>query len=124
MDNLEWEKIGEFIKSVGIPFCILLIFVGPVVFALYKLIRIYGARIFEAILKYLTTAEECNRSNTDSVAILAKTGIHSSENHDKTHDVLLRLCHIGRSVLRRSSDNELKIEILPHFDAIDRLLEK
>lgn len=127
--SIDWEKIGEFIKSVGTPIALLFLIVAPIIYALYRVIATWGPAIAQKHMNFLESLNNSQQTISDSVAQIAATNTQSQINHDKTHDgikmgikVAYEACEAARKAIAHTNDAELQRKVMPHIDAIEKLI--
>ena len=73
MPDIDWEKIGTFVQTVGVPFACLLLIVGPFVHLFYRLGSKYGTSIAQAHLEFMVSATKTQEQNAEVLAKLEKS---------------------------------------------------
>jgi len=71
--TIDWDKIGQFVQVVGVPFACLLLFVGPFLWVAFSLFRKYGSRMAEAHINFLSSASESQVKNAQTLERLEET---------------------------------------------------
>lgn len=99
MPNFDWEKIGAFVQTVGIPFACLLIFVGPFMWLAFSLVRKYGPRIAESHVAFLNSATQTQEKNAETLGKLAETSMKDHELHNTTHHAIGLVAEAGLAIL-------------------------
>ncbi len=127
--SINWQEIGEFIKSVGTPIALLFLVVAPIIYAIYRVISVWGPAIAQKHLTFLESLNQSQQTISDSVAQIAATNTQSQVNHEKTHSgikmgiqVAYEACEAARKAIGHTNDAELQRKVLPHIDAIERLI--
>jgi hypothetical protein len=95
----DWEKLGTFVQNVGVPFAILLLFVGPFVYLVFGLARRYGARLAESHLNFMESAAKTQEQNADTLAKLENVVAAKHIDHVATHHAIYLLASAGISFL-------------------------
>lgn len=104
MPDLNWEKIGAFVQTVGIPFACLLLFVGPFLWLAFSLIRKYGPKIADAHISFMDSATRTQEQNADTLAKLEKTATRDQEAHYTTHHAIGLVAEAGLATLDGNHD--------------------
>lgn len=129
--EIQWQEIGEFVKSVGTPIALLFLVVGPIIYAIYQVIKTWGPAIAQKHLSFLESLNQSQQTISDSVAQIAATNTASQVNHEKTHNgikmgiqVAYEACEAARKAIGHMNDQELQRKVMPHIDAIERLISQ
>jgi hypothetical protein len=129
--SIEWDKIGNFIQTVGTPIALLFLVVAPIVYALYRVISTWGPAIAQKHMSFLESLDKGQQTISDSISQIAATNAQSQINHTKTHDgikvgiqVAYEACEAARKAINHTNDPELQRKVLPHIDAIERLISQ
>ena len=96
---MDWEKMGAFVQVVGVPFAILLLFVGPFVYLAFSLIRRYGSRIAESHLNFMESASTTQEKNAETLAKLEDVIARKHIDHVATHHAISLIASAGMSFL-------------------------
>ena len=121
--EIEWEKLGVFVKDVGIPFAIIILFIGPVTYAIYRIITIQGPRIVEKHNEFLERTSAASDRNADSFARMAEASTASQANHEKTHSAIKELVRGARKAIDKAAP-ELAQTVIPHLDRAEQAIER
>lgn len=105
MPNLDWDKIGAFVQTVGIPFACLLIFVGPFMWLAFSLARKYGPRIAESHIAFLNSATQTQERNAETLEKLADSASKDQESHYTTHHAIGLVAEAGLAMLDEDHDS-------------------
>ena len=127
--SVEWDKIADFIKSVGLPVGLLLLIVTPIVYAIYRVIVVYGPLLAQKIIGLIDSLEVTQKTISDGITSITATNAQSQSNHDKTHEgikvgiqAIYEGCEAFRKLVAHTNDQELQRKVLPHIDTIERLI--
>jgi hypothetical protein len=101
----DWEKIGTFVQVVGVPFAILLLFVGPFVYLCFNLVQKYGAQIAESHLSFMTSASETQEKNAETLSRLEDVIAKKHLDHSRTHKAIYLIASAGISMLDADNAN-------------------
>lgn len=104
MPKFDWDKIGSFVQTVGIPFACLLLFVGPFMWLAFSLIRKYGPRIADAHIEFMNSATKTQETNAETLAKLEKTASRDQEAHTTTHHAIGLVAEAGLATLDGNHD--------------------
>ncbi len=121
--DVQWTELGEFVKSVGIPFAIVLLFIAPIVYAVYKLISVQGPKVVEKHNEFLERTAQASDRNADSIAIMAAANSASQANHDATHSAIKELVRGARKAVEKIAP-DLCQSVIPHLDRAEQAIEK
>lgn len=97
--TIDWAEIGKFISSVGVPTAVLMLIAGPIVFALYKFISVFGPKIAQAHADFMETAAKSNERNADTLDRLEQVIAQKHDDHTKTHRALSHAAEAGINML-------------------------
>ena len=97
--TVEWEKLGDFVQAVGIPFAILLMFVGPFVYLGFTFIKKYGSTITEAHIKFIESCEKTQEQNAETLQRLEHTITEKHIDHQSTHKAIGLVAQAGVAML-------------------------
>jgi hypothetical protein len=86
--SIDWDKIGQFVQVVGVPFACLLLFVGPFLWVAFSLFRKYGSRMAEAHINFLSSASESQVKNAQTLERLEETIAKNQNGHSVTHKAI------------------------------------
>lgn len=95
----DWEKIGTFVQVVGVPFAILLLFVGPFVYLIFGLVQKYGGKIAESHMKFMESAASTQEKNADTLDRLETVIQQKHADHSRTHKAIHLIASAGISIL-------------------------
>jgi hypothetical protein len=101
---IDWEKMGNFVQSVGVPSAILFSLIAPFGYLLYGFLRKYGATIAESHIKFMDSAAITQEKNADTLARLETTVAQKHADHTVTHQAIGLVAQAGISIL----DNDHK----------------
>lgn len=104
MSSINWEKIGSFVQTVGIPFACLLLFAGPFLWLAFSLIRKYGPKIADAHIAFMDSATKTQEKNADTLAKLEQTASRDQEAHYTTHHAIGLVAEAGLATLDGNHD--------------------
>lgn len=121
--DIEWHELGEFIKSVGIPFAVVILFIAPIVYAVYGLIKTQGPRIVDKHNEFLERTASASDRNADSIAMMAQANAASQSNHDRTHAAIRELVRGARKAVEKVAP-ELSVTVIPHLDRAEQAIER
>lgn len=114
--TIEWDKLGSFVQAVGVPFAILLIFVGPFVYLSFLMFQKYGSKIAEAHFNFLTVATDTQKSNADTLVRLELAVSQKNTDHRNTHGALSTIAAAGIDILdddKKAARSKLeKVEVM------------
>jgi hypothetical protein len=96
---IDWEKLGTFVQVVGVPFAILLLFVGPFIYLIFGLVKKYGARIAESHLNFMESASVTQEKNAETLAKLEDVVAKKHIDHVATHHAIYLMASAGISFL-------------------------
>ena len=96
--------MGAFVQAVGVPFAILLLFVGPFVYLFFTLFRKYGTRIAESHINFMDSAAKTQEQNATTLERLETTITVKHVDHNATHQAIGLVAQAGISML----DNDHK----------------
>lgn len=99
MMSVEWEKLSAFVQAVGVPFAVLLLFVGPFVYLAFTLVKKYGASIAEAHINFMTSAEKTQEKNAETLSRLETTVAAKHVDHTTTHHAIGLVAEAGIHML-------------------------
>lgn len=99
MMTIEWDKLSAFVQAVGVPFAVLLIFVGPFVYLTYTLISKYGASIAQAHINFMESAEKTQEKNADTLSRLETKIQEKHIDHTNTHHAIGLVAQAGIHML-------------------------
>jgi len=97
--DIDWEKLGSFVQVVGVPFAVLLLFVGPFVYLIFGLVRKYGAQIAESHMAFMETASQTQTKNADTLSRLEDVVAKKHIDHVATHSAIYLIASAGISHL-------------------------
>lgn len=97
--NIEWEKLGEFVRNVGVPFAVLLLFVGPFVYLFFTFVRKYGSQITEAHIRFIESCELTQEKNAETLQRLEHTIAEKHIDHQSTHKAIGLVAQAGVAML-------------------------
>lgn len=120
---IDWEKLGEFVKTVGIPFALFLVCVGPIVYAIYKLISVQGPKLVSKHNEFVDKVTAAGERNADSIALMASASAASQANHEATHTALKEVIRGNRKLVERVAP-EIAPTVIPHLDRAEQAIEK
>lgn len=104
LNNLDWSKVSQFVEAVGIPFAVLLIFVGPFVWLAFTFLRKYAPRIADAHIAFMTSATETQAKNANTLAKLEETAAKDTQSHLATHHAIGLVAEAGLATLDGNHD--------------------
>lgn len=102
--TIDWPAIGDFIKSVGIPTGLLLVFVLPLVWALYGVIKEWGPKVAQSHVDFLKTANETQIKNSDTLSRLEKTITLQASDHVNVNKAIRLGAQVGEAILNDKKD--------------------
>lgn len=119
--TIDWEKLSQFVQSVGVPFTVLLLFVGPFVFVAFTLTKKYGASIAEAHIKFMDSAEKTQEKNAETLSRLELTIQQKHIDHTNTHHAIGLVAQAGIHMLDDNPKGaRAKLEKVEHVLSTDR----
>lgn len=102
--SFDWKEMGTFVQAVGVPFAVLLLFVGPFVFLFFSIVKKYGPRLAESHINFMESAERTQEQNANTLARLESTVKEKHIDHTTTHHAIGLVAQAGISML----DNDHK----------------
>jgi hypothetical protein len=121
--EIQWTELGEFVKSVGIPFATVLLVLGPIIYAVYKIITVQGPRIVEKHNEFLEKTTAASDRNADSIAMMAAASGASQANHEATHSAIKEIVRGARKAIDQVAP-ELAKTVTPHLDRAEQAIER
>jgi hypothetical protein len=121
--DIDWEKMGEFIKSVGIPFSLLLLFVAPIIYAVYNAIKTQAPKIVDKHNDFLERTAAASERNSDSIASMAATNAVVAIGHQCTHEAIKEIVRGARKAIDKVAP-ELAASVVPHLDRAEQAIER
>lgn len=113
--TIDWEKLSVFVQAVGVPFAILLLFVGPFVYLTYTLINKYGSSLAEAHINFMESAEKTQEKNAETLSRLEITIQQKHIDHKNTHHAIGLVAQAGISILEDDKKGaRIKLERVGH----------
>jgi hypothetical protein len=97
--SIDWEKLGEFVKAVGIPFTCLLLFTAPFIWMAFILFRKYVGRLAEAHLNFLESSARTQEQNAETLKRLEQTVAVKHQDHLTTHQAIGLVAKAGIDIL-------------------------
>jgi hypothetical protein len=104
MSNINWDKIGAFVQTVGIPFACLLLFAGPFLWLAFNLIRKYGPKIADAHIAFMNSATVTQEKNAETLVKLEQTATRDQQSHQTTHRAINLVAEAGLATLDGDHD--------------------
>jgi hypothetical protein len=99
MMTIDWEKLSAFVQAVGVPFAVLLLFVGPFVFLIFTFVKKYGARIAESHINFMESSASTQEKNADTLSRLESTVASKHIDHTTTHHAIGLVAQAGIHML-------------------------
>ena len=121
--NIEWDKLGKFVQDVGIPFAIVVMFVGPIVYAIYRLISVQGPRVVDKHNDFLERTAAASERNADSISSMAATNALVANGHQCTHEAIKEIVRGARKAIDKVAP-ELSQTVIPHLDRAEQAIER
>lgn len=121
--NIEWEKLGKFVESVGIPFAVVVLLIAPLVYAVYWFITRQGPKIVEKHNNFVERQAVVSERNADSIAMMAASNSASQANHEATHNAIKEIVRGARKAVEKFSP-DLSQSVIPHLDRAEQAIEK
>lgn len=121
--NIEWEKLGKFVQDVGIPFAIVVMFIAPLVYAIYKVISVQGPKLVEKHNDFLERTAITSERNSDSIASMAATNALVASGHQCTHDAIKEIVRGARKAIDKVAP-ELAQTVGPHLDRAEQAIDR
>lgn len=121
--EINWTELGEFVKSVGIPFAILLVFVAPIAYALYRLITTQGPELVRKHNDFVDKVTAAGERNADSIAMMAAANTASQANHEATHTAIKEVIRGNRKFIERVAP-DIAPTVTPHLDRAEQAIER
>jgi uncharacterized membrane protein YhiD involved in acid resistance len=101
--NIDWEKFGNFVSSVGVPAALIFLFlaavVAPFVLVFLSLLKKYGPRLAESHINFMESAERTQEQNANTLARLESTVKEKHADHTQTHHAIGLVAQAGISML-------------------------
>lgn len=97
--SVDWDQLGTFVQTVGVPFACLLLFTAPIIWVIVSLVRKYGNRMAEAHIQFLTSASESQTKNSQTLERLVEMIGRDQEGHAVTHKALGLVTEAGLAML-------------------------
>lgn len=115
--SIEWEKLAQFIQNVGVPFAVLLLFVGPFVYLCFTFVKKYGTQITEAHIKFIESCEITQEKNAETLQRLEHTITEKHIDHQSTHKAIGLVAQAGVAML-----DDKKHEARSKLSQVDEVL--
>jgi hypothetical protein len=115
--NIEWEKLGQFVQNVGVPFAVLILFVGPFVYLCFTFVKKYGSQITEAHIKFIDSCERTQEQNAETLQRLESTIAEKHFDHQSTHKAIGLVAQAGVAML-----DDKKHEARTKLSQVDEVL--
>lgn len=96
---MDWNAMGTFVQAVGVPFAVLLLFVGPFVYLLFTLTKKYGARIAESHMNFMESAAQTQEKNAETLSRLETVIAQKHIDHTTTHHAIGLVAQAGIAML-------------------------
>jgi len=106
----DWDKVGTFIQTVGVPFTCLLLFAAPFIYLLFSLVKQYGPKIAQSHISFVESSIKIQEQNAQTLSKLERSMAASSFGHNVTHQAIHRLTTAGIHIIdgdRESARKEL-----------------
>lgn len=97
--DIDWEKLSAFIQAVGVPFAVLLLFVGPFVFLVFTFVKKYGAQIAESHIRFMESSATTQEKNAETLSKLEATVTAKHVDHTTTHHAIGLVAQAGIHML-------------------------
>lgn len=104
----DWEKVGTFIQTVGVPFACLLLFAGPFVYLFFNLAKEYGPKIARAHIDFVSASVKIQEQNAETLAKLERSMATGSFGHSVTHQAISRLTTAGIHMIDGDTESAKK----------------
>ncbi len=121
--DVNWTELGEFVKTVGIPFAIVLLVLAPIIYAVYWFITKQGPKIVAKHNEFLEKTAAASDRNADSIAMIAATNAASLANHERTHNAIKEVIRGNRKLVERIAP-DVAPHVVPHFDRAEMAIEQ
>lgn len=99
MMTVDWEKLSAFVQAVGVPFAVLLLFVGPFVYLVFTFVKKYGAQIAESHIRFMDCSATTQEKNAETLAKLETTVAAKHIDHTTTHHAIGLVAQAGIHML-------------------------
>jgi len=97
--DIEWEKLSAFVQAVGVPFAVLLLFVGPFVYLVFTFVKKYGAKIAESHIRFMESSATTQEKNAETLSKLEATVATKHQDHITTHQAIGLVAQAGIHML-------------------------
>jgi hypothetical protein len=97
--DIDWEKLSAFIQAVGVPFAVLLLFVGPFVYLIFTFCKKYGAQIAESHIRFMESSATTQEKNAETLSKLEATVTAKHVDHTTTHHAIGLVAQAGIHML-------------------------
>ena len=97
--DIEWEKLRAFVQAVGVPFAVLLLFVGPFVYLVFTFVKKYGAQIAESHIRFMESSATTQEKNAETLSKLEATVTAKHVDHTTTHHAIGLVAQAGIHML-------------------------
>ena len=113
--TIDWDKMSSFVQAVGIPFSLLLLLIGPVVYLAFTFTKKYGGQIAESHIRFMESSATTQEKNAETLAKLETTVTAKHVDHVATHHAISLVAEAGIHMLDEDSTNARnKLERVGH----------